>query len=153
MHGAELAASIASSPVCEVVCTRDYFRVHRTFVSMTPEARAFLWNWLDPGYNYEPGETPDPATATGEQFLWHELLRAAQEADGSFFVVNEIQGGEVDEVFISPDLVGARCYACQRRGVFVDPVHKCRKLRHARSSLVCIQCQWVHQISAGFIAA
>src|SRR5438270_13067726 len=113
MLTAALAASLESlneipdtTAVCEVVRTRDYLLVDRTFVSMTPEARAFLWNWLNPGNKYEPGETPDPATATGEQFLWHELLRAAREAEGLFFIVNEIRGGEVEQVFISPDLVG-----------------------------------------------
>jgi hypothetical protein len=157
-----LAASIESSrenpestPVCEVICTRNYLLAHRTFASMTQEARVFLWTWLDPGNKYEAAEMPDPATATGEQFLWHELLRAAREADGSFFIVNEFQRGEMDQVFISPDLVGAQCYACQRGGgrVLVDPVHKCRTPRHARSSLVRIQCQWAHERSADFIAA
>jgi len=61
----ELATSIdsptenpTSMPVCEVIRTRDHFLVHRTFVSMTPEARTFLWNWLDPRSKYKSGETP-----------------------------------------------------------------------------------------------
>jgi hypothetical protein len=119
----ELASSLDSSigssgsePVCDVIRTRDHLLVYGTFTWMNREARAFLWNWLDFRNQYDPSEIPDRTTSTGVDFLWHELLRAARIADGSFFVVNEQQRGEVDQVFVSADVIAAKCYACQRTG-------------------------------------
>ena len=162
MFAAELAPNVESSienshskPVCEVIRTHDRFLVSRTFASMNPQARAFLWNWLEFGNQYEPGEIPEQTTPTGAEFLWHELLRAAREADGSFFIVNEHQRGEVHQIFVSADLIGAQCYACQRMGerFAVELVHKCRSTRHARSNPVRFECQFERESTASSVAA
>jgi len=103
-----------SPPFCEISETRDRMRVHRAFEAMTPQARKFLWNWLEIDSRFESREIPEAATATGQEFLWFELLHAADRNGRPFYIVQENIEGETDQVFVSSDLASANNFARNR---------------------------------------
>ena len=101
-------------PACEISETRDRMRVHRAFEAMTPQARKFLWNWLEIDGRFESREIPEAASVTGQEFLWFELLHAADLNGRPFYIVQESKEGESDQVFVSSDFASARNFAINR---------------------------------------
>lgn len=98
----------------EIVETHDCSRVHHAFMSMSPEALVFLWNHLEVDDRSDRDELPEPTTATGRQFLLHELHRSAAQEGGCFFIVIEQTIDGFFEVFVSPDITGAQSYSQKR---------------------------------------
>jgi hypothetical protein len=110
---AELNSQLAP-PGCEISETRDRMLVHRAFEAMTPQARKFLWNWLEIDSRFESQEVPEAATATGQEFLWYELLHTANVNGRPFYIVHESKEGETDQIFVSSDFVSANNFARNR---------------------------------------
>lgn len=110
---------------CTLTGTRDHLLMERAFRAMNREARAFLWFWLNVAERYPRDEVPERDTRTGEEFLWHELLQRGHSAGGVFWVVNAPQGVDMEPVFLSPDLAGAR--------LFADHIYLHRELRDVDS--------------------
>ncbi len=89
-------------------------QVHRAFEAMTPQARKFLWNWLEIDSRFELREIPEAATATGEEFFWCELLYTADLNGRPFYIVQESKEGESDQIFVSSDFASANNFARNR---------------------------------------
>jgi hypothetical protein len=108
------ADSNSATGTYEIVKTRDRYLAHRTFMAMSREARNFLWNWLDVENRPDQDELPDRGTLTGNEFLWHELLRSVNGNGGHFFLVVERNPDEASQLFVSADWDGAQVFARSR---------------------------------------
>jgi hypothetical protein len=98
----------------EILETRDSFRVHRAFMSMRFEALLLLWEQLDLDNRPDRDEMPEITTATGKEFLLHELHRSAAQNGGLFFIVVERTSDGDFPVFVSSDRPSAQSYAQKR---------------------------------------
>jgi hypothetical protein len=104
----------------EVLKTYDRSYAREVFKGIGEEATAALAAALELEKNFEPADIPAADASDYEDFLWDELLEAAQEdvrADPnlySFFVVAETQGAKAEDLYISPDWPSAEAFAKKR---------------------------------------
>jgi hypothetical protein len=61
----------------EVLKTYDQSYAREAFGSMDETAQAHLWSSLGIGKNYDPTDIPSQHDADSQDFLWEELLEAA----------------------------------------------------------------------------
>lgn len=102
----------------EVLKSYDQGYAREAFNNMNDEAVRQLWSALKPEEIYDPAGLPaldDPNDANGEAeaFLWDELLEQARE-DGpqlSFFIVNEVNDGRSESLYVAPDWPSAQSFA------------------------------------------
>jgi hypothetical protein len=109
----ELNCQLAAT-VCGISETRDRSIVHRAFQAMSPQARRFLWNWLEIDSRFGQGEIPEATSATGQDFLWRELVQAANSNGRTFYIVEESRSNGSDQIFVSSDLASANNFARNR---------------------------------------
>lgn len=102
----------------EVIKSYDSSYAREAFQSMDQKALRHLWDALQPERIYDTAGLPslgDPNDVKGdaEAFLWDELQEQARE-DGqmlSFFIVNRINAGRSESLYVSPDWPSAEIYA------------------------------------------
>ena len=100
----------------EVIKTYDHAFAREAFDAMDEAAQAYLWHSLGIDNLYDTSEIPPKNEPGRHDFLWDEVQDAARE-DGnlsSFFVVNEIKGDTVENVYVSPDWPSAEAFAKSR---------------------------------------
>lgn len=100
----------------EVIKTYDHAFAREAFNGMDEVAQAHLWHSLEIENLYDRTEIPRTNDLSRRDFLWGEVEDAARE-DGnlsSFFVVTEIRGNTVENIYVSPDWPSAEAFAKSR---------------------------------------
>lgn len=100
----------------EVIKTYDHAFAREAFERMDEIAQAHLWHSLGIDNLYDTTEIPPANEPSRQDFLWSEVEDSARE-DGnlsSFFVVNEIRGNIVENIYVSPDWPSAEAFAKTR---------------------------------------
>jgi hypothetical protein len=115
----------------EVLKTYDQQYAREVFSNMDEAALQSLWDALKPEEIYDPANLPslnDPNDVVGEAeaFLWDELVDQAREHDNifSFFVVNEVNGGRSENLYVSPDWPKRRGIRQEPHGCFLSPAKR-----------------------------
>jgi len=95
----------------EVTKTYDQTFARDAFEDMDEAAQGRLWQSLGVDESYDSEDMPAPPDRG--DFLWEEVSEAARE-DGnllSFFVVTEAIGGQMKNLYVSPDWPSAAAFA------------------------------------------
>lgn len=96
--------------------TYDERFAHDSFQVLSDGALASLAESLKLAEQFDPSEIPRPEEEGFAELLWGELKESAREEWDrfSYFVVQEVDDGEVRPIFVSPDWPSAEAFAESR---------------------------------------